>query len=171
MATSPQRSITPNALEPLQVCPQDIPDELKRRPQWVNWRAMKKSDGRLDKIPYTPGTQRKASTTDLTTWGTFEEALDGLERFDGIGFVFCSADPYVGVDLDGCVDRESGEVATWAVQIIEGLDSYTELSPSATGVHIIARGKIPHGGRHGRVEMYSQDRFFAMTGHLLGEDG
>jgi putative DNA primase/helicase len=171
MATSPQRSITPNALELLRVCPQDIPEELKRRRQFVNWRAMKKPHGRLDKIPYTPATGQKASTTDLTTWGTFEDALDGLERFDGIGFVFCSADPYVGVDLDGCVNPETGEVATWAVQIIEGLDSYTELSPSGTGVHIIVRGKIRHGGRRGRVEMYSQDRFFAMTGHVLGEEG
>ena len=59
----------------LDVRPENIPEELKCRPQWVNWRAMKKPDGRLDKVPYTPGTSRKASTTDLMTWGTFEQAL------------------------------------------------------------------------------------------------
>jgi putative DNA primase/helicase len=151
----------------LDVRPEDIPEELKRRPQWVNWRAVKKPDGRLDKVPYTPGTSRKASSTDLMTWGTFEEAIDGLDRFDGIGFVFCSADPYVGVDLDNCIDPETGEVAVWAMQIIEGLDSYTELSPSGKGVHIIAKGNIPSSGRRGLFEMYRENRFLTMTGHLL----
>jgi putative DNA primase/helicase len=169
MATSPQGSITPNVPQLLQVSPEGIADELKRRPQWLNWRAQVKPDGRLDKIPYTPGTQRKASTTDLMTWGTFEEALEGLDRFDGVGFVFCSADPYVGVDLDNCVDPETGEVALWAIQIIEGLDSYTERSPSGKGIHIIAKGNICSSGRDGYFEMYRQDRFFAMTGHLHRE--
>src|SRR5215218_8888502 len=50
----------------LSVRPEGIPVELKRRPQWVNFEAVQKPDGRLDKIPYTPGTKRKASTTDLT---------------------------------------------------------------------------------------------------------
>jgi primase-polymerase (primpol)-like protein len=139
------------------------------RPQWVNYVAIQKPDGRLDKVPYTPGTDRKASTTDLMTWGTIEEALEGLDHFDGIGFVFSSADPYIGVDLDNCVDTETGEIEPWAWQIIEGLDAYAELSPSGTGVHIIAKGRIPSSGRHGSVEMYIRDRFFAMTGHAVGE--
>jgi putative DNA primase/helicase len=169
MTALPHISIQPNSSAPLQVSPRGIPDELKLRHQWVNWEAVRKSDGRLDKIPYTPGTSRKASSTDLMTWGTFEEAFEGLDRFDGVGFVFCSADPYVGVDLDNCVNPETGEVALWARQIIEGLDSYTELSPSGTGVHIIAKGRIPHSGRRGSVEMYSQDRFLTVTGRVLGD--
>jgi primase-polymerase (primpol)-like protein len=153
----------------LDVRAENIPGELKARPQWVNYKAIQKPDGRLDKVPYTPGADRKASTTDLMTWGTFEEALEGLDRFDGLGFVFCSADPYVGVDLDGCVYPETGEIEPWARQIIEDLDAYAELSPSGTGVHIIAKGRIPCSGRRGSVEMYIQDRFFAMTGHVIGE--
>jgi putative DNA primase/helicase len=57
------------------------------------------------------------------------------------------------------------------LRVIEGLDSYTELSPSGKGVHVIAKGQIPHGGRRGAVEMYCQDRFFTVTGHVLGEGG
>jgi putative DNA primase/helicase len=148
--------------------PENIPGELKHRRQFVNWKASEKPAGRLDKIPHTPSSGRRASTTDLMTWGTFEEALEGLRRFHGVGFVFCSADPYVGVDLDGCVNPETDEVAPWAIQIIKALDSYTELSPSGTGVHIIAKGRIPRSGRRGPVEMYSQDRFFAITGRVLG---
>src|SRR5918997_1815360 len=71
----------------LDVRAENIPGELKARPQWVNYKAIQKPDGRLDKVPYTPGTDRKASTTDLMTWGTFGEAIEGLGRFDGLGFV------------------------------------------------------------------------------------
>jgi primase-polymerase (primpol)-like protein len=154
----------------LAVRAENVPAELRARPQWVNWQARERLDGRLDKVPYTPGTTRKASTTDLTTWRTFDEALKDLDRYDGVGFVFCSGDPYVGVDLDGCVDPETGEVKPWAARIIESLDSFAELSPSGTGVHVIARGKIPYACRREAVEMYSQGRFFAVTGHVLGGD-
>ncbi len=152
----------------LTVRPDSIPAELRVRPQWVLWR-LEERGGKPTKVPYNPGTGRRTSTTDLMTWGLFEEALEELERYDGIGFVFCSGDPYVGVDLDGCVDPETGEIAPWATQIIDGLDSYTELSPSGTGVHIIARGKFSANGRRGPVEMYSRERFFTVTGHVLGE--
>jgi primase-polymerase (primpol)-like protein len=148
-----------------------IPDELKSRWQWVAWKYAFVGK-KWTKHPFNPQTGRKASSTDLLTWSDFEKALRAYEvdDYDGVGFAFCSGDPYVGVDLDGCVDPETGEVETWALQVIEGLDSYTELSPSGTGVHIIARGKIPHGGRRGSLEMYAQDRFFCVTGHLLGEE-
>lgn len=151
----------------LRVEAENIPNELKGRPQFVNW-CYEERGNDITKVPYTPGTRRRASSTDLLTWRTFEEALGGLDRYDGIGFVFCSADPYVGVDLDGCVDPETGEVEAWAAQIVAELGSYTELSPSGKGVHIIARGELPEGRRRkGRVEMYDQDRFFTMTGRVL----
>jgi putative DNA primase/helicase len=153
----------------LDVRAENIPGEVKVRPQWVNYKAAEKPDGRLDKVPFTPGTNQRASSTELMSWATFEQALKGLDRFDGIGFVFCSADPFCGVDLDGCVNPKTGEIEPWARQIIEELNAYAELSPSGTGVHIIARGRIPYSGRHGSVEMYIQDRFFAMTGHVIGQ--
>lgn len=147
-----------------------IPEELRARHQWVAWR-LEERKGEVTKVPYTPRTGCRASSTDLMTWSTFEKVLEAYEsgkRYDGIGFVFCSGDPYVGVDLDGCVGPETGEIAPWAVRIIDALDSYAELSPSGRGVHIIARGKIPAGGRRGPVEVYRQDRFFTVTGHILG---
>lgn len=151
----------------LAVRPEGIPEELKRRPQWVNFKVVKKPDGRLGKVPYTPGTRRKASSTDLMTWGPFEEALAGLDRFDGVGFVFCSADPYMGVDIDHCVDPKTGEISLWALQIIEGLDSYTEFSPSGKGIHIIVEGEIPSPLKREEIEMYCTKRFFTVTGHVV----
>jgi putative DNA primase/helicase len=95
------------------VLAENIPEDLKRRPQWVCWR-LEEREGKTTKVPYTPGTERRASSTDMMTWRTFEEALGAYEAqeppYDGIGFVFSSGDPFVGIDIDSCRDPETGEV-------------------------------------------------------------
>jgi putative DNA primase/helicase len=150
----------------LAVEPDGIPQELKTRPQWVVWRQTF-IDGRWTKIPYIAGGVGKASTTDLMTWRSFEEAVHALDngRYDGLGFVFCSGDGFVGIDLDDCRDPETGEVEEWAAAVISRFDeAHVEASPSGKGVHIIARGRLREGKRRGRVEMYGQERFFTITG-------
>jgi hypothetical protein len=141
----------------------DIPEELRERPQWVLHR---------DKVPHAPGA-RKASSTDSQTWSTFENVLDMAHtgQYDGIGFVLSSGDPYVGVDLDDCID--GGAIEPWAVEIVEALASYTEVSPSGSGLHIIAKGKLPVGGCKtsmpggGELEMYARERYLTVTGDVL----
>ena|SRR5215213_9479750 len=101
--------------------PENIPQRLAERPQWVCWR-LEEHNSDLTKVPYTPSTGRRASATDLMTWGsTLEQALDAYEveepPYDGVGFVFCSADAFVGIDLDKCRDPESGEIEPWAKKI------------------------------------------------------
>ena len=78
---------------------------------------------------------------------------------------FSSGDPYTGVDLDVVRDPESCELAAWAAEIVRQLDSYTELSPSGKGLHIVVRGKVPKALKLARIEMYSAERYFTMTGH------
>jgi putative DNA primase/helicase len=153
--------------ELLPVRPEGIPEELKARPQWVNWR-LEERNGDFTKVPYTPRTGRRASSTDLLTWGTFDEALATLQKgdYDGIGFVFSSGDPYCGVDLDGCRNPETGKVDEWAQGIVKDLDGYAAVSPSGRGVHVIVRGKTPNR-RRGQIEIYSSERFFTMTGRVL----
>jgi putative DNA primase/helicase len=145
-----------------------IPEELWVRPQWVVWKAV---GNKPDKIPYSARTGRRASSTDLLTWSTFQEALEAYENGDyaGLGFVFSSADPYTGIDLDNCVD-ENGEIALWALEIVRYFDSYTERSATGTGLHIIVRGEVPNR-RKGDVEVYSSKRFFTVTGHVVEVSG
>jgi primase-polymerase (primpol)-like protein len=72
------------------------------------------------------------------------------------------------VDLDGCLDPETRVIESWAQEIIEELDSYTEISPSGRGIHVLLRGSLPAGRRRkGRIEMYDRGRFFTITGHRL----
>nr|WP_233265125.1 hypothetical protein [Halomarina oriensis] len=76
----------------------------------------------------------------------------------------------VGVDLDDCRDSDTGELSENARAIVEQLDSYTEVSPSGTGVHVIVHGALPEGrNRHGDVELYETARYFTVTGGCLGE--
>jgi putative DNA primase/helicase len=146
---------------------ENIPEEMRQRPQWLVWK-LEERDGKLTKVPYIAGGVGKADTTDLMTWRTFEEAVQALEtgRYNGIGFVFSSGDPFAGVDLDNCRDPETGELEEWAAKIVEAFGSYAEASQSGTGVHIIVKGKAPNK-RRDKVEAYSSERYFAMTGRVL----
>jgi primase-polymerase (primpol)-like protein len=145
----------------------NIPEELRCRPQWVTWR-LETRDGRLTKIPYIAGGVGKASSTDSETWRGFEESVQALRtgRYSGLGFVFSSGDPFCGIDLDGCRNPETGALEEWAAEIVRGLDGYTEVSPSGRGVHVIVRGKAPNKKR-GKVEAYSERRYFTMSGLVL----
>ena len=151
---------------------ENIPEQLTDRPQWVCWR-LEMRGGKPTKVPYIAGTNGRASSTDLLTWSSFEYALAAYEAgeppYDGIGFVFCSADPFVGIDLDDCRNPQTGEVEPWAQNIIDtfAAEGYVEASPSGTGVHIIVSGIQKEGARRGRVEMYGQDRYFSVTGEKI----
>jgi primase-polymerase (primpol)-like protein len=151
-----------------------IPKILKELPQWVNWKAeLRDGEDKATKVPYDPktiGTVR-AKTNDSSTWGTFEQASKSMKRhgFDGVGFVVTKDDDFVGFDLDKCVDKETGKIEEWAKNIVATIDSYTERSPSKTGIRVIAKGVLPKGPRRkGGFEIYDSGRYFTITGDHLG---
>jgi hypothetical protein len=151
-----------------------VPEELKARPQWVCWRYIDRH-GKPTKMPLEAKTGKAAKATDPATWTDFATALHayqtGVVPVEGIGFVLSSNDPYVGVDLDDCVNSTKA-IEPWASAIIDELSTYTEFSPSGRGVKIWAHAApLPPGGRRrkGQIEMYSENRFFTVTGrHLDG---
>jgi putative DNA primase/helicase len=139
--------------------------------QWLCWR-IEERDGKPTKVPYSPLTGEKASTTNPETWAGYPEAVEAYREhgYAGIGLVFAEDDPFCGVDLYGCLNPETGEIEGWAREIIEELDSYTEVSPSGSGIHVLVKGELPPGrNRMGRIEMYDRGRYFTVTGrHLAG---
>jgi putative DNA primase/helicase len=149
---------------------ENIPEQLKGYRHWVCWRSeIRGGEEKPTKVLYTPETGTRASHSNSKTWRTFDECVNASERYDGIGFVFSSGDPYAGIDLDDCRDPETGEIAPWAQRIIGRVrEGYIEVSPSGTGIHIIVEGEVHDGGmRKGSIEMYSQRRFFTVTGDVL----
>lgn len=130
----------------------EIPEEMAARPQWVGWRyGEERASGKPEKIPINPRTVWRAKPDDPTTWGTMEEAEQtaATRGLNGIGYSFNEEDPFTGVDLDNCRNPRTGEIAPWATRIIEAFASYTEVSPSRTGVKIIARGGSPRAATDG----------------------
>lgn len=142
---------------------------LSGRRQWVAWRYLERA-GKWTKPPVNPHTGEDADVSNPATWGSYVEALacQYERQLPGIGFVLSADDGLAGVDLDDCI-MPDGSLAPWAASIVEALDSYTEESPSGTGLHILVWGRLPPGKRRkGPIEMYEHHRYLTFTGAVLG---
>ena len=148
---------------------QNVPEILKRQKAWVGY-VLKKRKDRTDKIPMDVMKARPAKSNDPSTWTDFDMALDLADQrgYDGIGFMF--QPPFVGVDLDHCVD-EKGNISTFALDVIKQLNCYCEYSPSERGIHLICQGEISRARKISNLglEVYTKGRFFTVTGNRLEE--
>jgi hypothetical protein len=153
----------------------NLPDKLKRIPRWIVWQYEDIGAKKPTKVPYNPRSGYHADVTNSATWTDFDTAVSycqpdehgNLSRYAGIGFVFRKNDipgqtEYVGIDLD---DTSDPQLTKLHIQIFEEFDSYSEVSPSGKGLHIIVEGSIPSGRRRLSVEMYCDVRYFTMTGN------
>ena len=154
-----------------------ISETLKAIPQWVTWKYAPPhtAGGKPRKLPCDPKTGDPASVTDKSTWSTFEAAQAAYERggFAGVGIVLTVDLGIVGIDIDHVVDPATGTVLAEARQLVEELDSYSEVSPSGTGLRIFAKGNLlPKAWRKQEdafglgtgLEMYDSGRYLTVTG-------
>lgn len=141
-----------------------IPPELRDYRQFVTWRLVERDGAKPTKLPFNPLTGQLASVTNPKDWCSFDEAVSFAEAYSGIGFVFTNDDPYCGIDLDDT--HGDAEAFARQLKIFHTFDSYSELSPSGRGLHIIAKAKLPGTGRRRAcVEIYDAGRYFTMTGN------
>lgn len=150
-----------------------IAPSMRARPQWICWRQEVPADKQdPTKVPYNPRTGGGAISTNPATWASFGVAVRAYERggYSGIGYVFSPDDPFVFVDLDHCRDAATGELTEDAARIVRDFATYTEISPSGTGLHLFCRGAIA-GDWHkrGGVEIYADKRFSTITGLRLAD--
>lgn len=169
----------PNPLEPLY---ERVPDSLQAMEQWVCW--VNQRDDNPDhekdwtKVPIDVTSGGYASSTDSDTWTTFEEARHydadaETERTDGIGICVSEDDDLIGIDIDDCRDPDSGELVAGVADLIEKIGSYTEVSPSGTGLRVFVRGEWPVGsnqtdaiaGKGVELEVYEWGRYLTVTGY------
>lgn len=143
-----------------------FPEEITHYNQWVCWKNALTSEQRPTKLPYSPHTGRMASVADPNSWSDYATAVAAASNgnsYDGIGFVLTDSDPFCFIDLD---DPQGDEAIIARHQkIAEAMDSYSEVSPSGKGLHIIIKAAVPGGRRRSKVEVYSSKRYMTMTGN------
>jgi len=145
----------------------NIPQELKDLPIWVGFKFKPQEGKKPKKEPYNAATGGHAQSNNPKTWCTFDQVIAKAEilKFDAIGIAV--VEPYIVCDVDNSV--ENCISSPLANKIISGFPSYTEFSPSKTGIHIIGKGKIPRDRvfKTLDVEIYSKTRFLTFTGDLM----
>lgn len=140
----------------------NIPSELKSLKRWVLWKLRDIGDGKTTKIPINAKNGYGAKSNDSDTWSTFEEALSKIDYYNCNGIGFMLGNGYFGVDIDHAISK-----VDLINEFVDKLKSYTEVSQSGEGIHIICKGVLPKGARRkGNIEMYDNSRFFALTGNL-----
>lgn len=172
-------------------------EELRNKKIWLNYvMVWNPTENRYNKPPVNPHTLQMGSSTDPERWATFDEAVRQVgkiatvtdrsgkqmsEKIAGVGLVLepmglvgVDFDHVMGTDKDGKIvvlDKTAQELWTY-------LDSYREISPSGTGVHVLVKGKKPgkickvslsRTASDGSVfgvdyEIYDKGRYFTFTG-------
>ena len=153
--------------------PENIPQQLKALCQWGCY-ELEEVSGQRTKVPYNPSTNQRASSTDPQSWvsfGTAQAAYSDLELYDGICFFLTEESDLVLIDLDNSIS-DDGSIIPWAMGIVKQFASYTEISQSGKGLHILITGskpgnrcntaKYPH-----KVEIYDHARQCCLTGNVL----
>ena len=152
--------------------------ELLKLNNWVVWRLKNNPDNpdKLKKVPYNPITDTGAHSNDASTWVSYEEALNKFikcEDIKGLGFEFGTEEQpsaYAGIDLDNAFNDDR-TLKPFAAEIVKIMNSYTELSPSKKGLHIIfkLKNRLSEEGyykKHNDIECYDCKRYFTMTGDI-----
>lgn len=135
---------------------------MRAIPNWIVWREEDIGATKKTKVPYSIKGY-KASVTKPADWCSFEEAVAASKDYSGIGFVFAANHPYSFIDLD---HTDNPIVLERQKKIYEFFNSYSELSPSGKGLHIIVKGSVPQGRRRDCIEIYSSERYATFTGNV-----
>lgn len=132
-------------MPPLTVNPQSVPKELQQVPSWLIWVPTPNNDPNNPKILKRPVRGKDWQQQLLPFEDTRDRALSSPYRF-GLGFAYTSDHPYICIDLDS---QSEDNLALLAL-----LDSFTEISPSGKGYHVI----IKTDNKPGLVEVFSNGR-------------
>jgi primase-polymerase (primpol)-like protein len=137
------------------------------------------------KVPKRPGGTSPPTNidpTDLENAVPYYEAKYAVHKsnenfdeddLDGVGVVLHEENDLVGIDIDNAFDADAGDIEEWALNLVSTVDSYAEVSPSRSGLHILARGELDEEFQNRNdelgLEMYDADRYFTFTGRTLRE--
>lgn len=140
---------------------QHLPAALKESALFCVWKKEERG-GKPTKIPYNPITGGKAQPNNKTTFAPFEAAAAVMGNYDGLGIgIF---DGLCAIDIDHCI--KDGKPSEMAADIISTMDSYTEYSPSGSGVHIYFT--VSAGFRYDKAKYYINNQKSGLEAYISG---
>lgn len=160
----------------------NIPSELKMNALWCGWKLTDKG-----KVPFNLLTGLWAKSNDESTFSAYPVLLNNIHKFlkfdengkqlGGVGLGIFRG--YSAIDIDHCID-ENGQMSDMALDIITFCDSYTEYSPSKTGIRIIFKTNVKidkeqyyiNNANRG-LEIYisnNTSKFVSITGNKISGD-
>ena len=164
-----------------------IPHELKMNGLWCGWKFTPNEEGIMVKKPFNVATGFGAKSNDPSTFVGYATLLNNLHKYltidadgkqqGGVGLGIFRG--YSAIDIDHCID-ENGIISDMAKDIIDFCQSYTEYSPSKTGIRIIFKTQVKIdknefyiNNQHLGLEIYISDntnKFVTITGNKISGD-
>lgn len=145
--------------------------QLQHLDRWLCWQIVPHGD-RLVKTPFNPLTGRPASSNDPSTWVKYAEAKAAVDagQYASVGFALGKEVGLVVIDFDKVRDSADQPFPDWVLQIVGELDTYTEVSASGRGLHVLGFGSIPSNlNRQGlHIECWDSNKMFAFSGDIFG---
>lgn len=138
-----------------------LPVELKKLKNFIGWKMIGDK-----KMPMNIYTGNVGSSTDVLCRGSYEQAKAAVQTYGFTGIGFCFEEPWIGIDLDHCI--VNGVLNEFSQGIMRQTRSYTEYSPSGTGIHIYAKGVLEKAVKTPAIEIYQTGRFFTVTERRIG---
>lgn len=139
-------------------------EKYGKESRWVNYKILTVK-GKLTKVPFSPISGYKASSIDPKTWTTYEEAK---KQSDNIGIIFTDDQQLIGIDIDHCLTKDGivHEKKEMILKFISIANTYTEISPSKTGLHLfisLDKPFQPLANKKAPFEIYTKGRYFTFT--------
>jgi hypothetical protein len=148
---------------------------------WATWRSEDRGSGKPSKVPYASD-GRMAKSNDRDTWSTRDAAETAVALHGGglniaLGYIEGLGLNLGGIDLDACLG-EDGAPKSWASEVVDLFDSYTEVTPSGFGLRIFftypadanqrrwrhhVQKPNPDGGKAQGIEFYLDKHFMSVT--------
>ena len=108
-----------------------LPASVQSSGRFCCWRYEQRGNQRT-KVPYNPITGERAKSNAPGSFASYDEAVRA-KGYDGLGIGIFGG--LCAIDIDHCIS--DGQYTETALEMIQLMHSYTEVSPSGTGVHIL----------------------------------
>lgn len=148
--------------------------ELQEDGKFCYWRYEDRGRKKLDKVPYRLN-GALGDPSDIRAFSDFKDIVQGFSnRYSDIGMGVFGR--FAAVDIDDCL--YNGKLSDLAQDVVDTLDTYTEISPSGHGVRLIGfvdnfdydTNRYYINNRKAGLEVYvpgCTKRFLTITGNVL----